>query len=585
MSPFVHPLILALGWTLLHFLWQGLLAGLGTALLMRILRRAPAQSRHLAACLGLFACLVCPVFTLIRFWPGPANPQLQVMSVATAPHGSLVRIPPPAERPAHSLASTLRPALPWIVAAWLSGCVVLLLRLGSGWVWLSRLRRGSSPALPEWQRKVNTLARRMGLERLPQLRLCTAVDGPLAHGWWRPAILLPGSLLTGMSPDLLEALLAHELAHIRRQDYLANLLQCLAETLLFYHPAVWWISAEIRSTREEACDDLAAKAIGEPRRLALALAELDLFQLPAPALGAHQGDLMTRIKRLLNPTPPRPVPIGLLGALFAAVLLSPLMGSPAKAPKEPIRVTARLLSQIDTLATQEGIDPHLLRAMAWAESRFDPDARSPRGALGILQVMPETAKKYGATDLSDREQVAAAGVRYLKSLLARYPGDLPKAVAAYNCGEEALDAGRITEEATRYRSQVLDVLKDKLIQPLPPLAPAEVRGELRRGPDGKTWMLRFETSYQNGFRLELTLKRGQSESRLGLVEIGSTDAPSAQPRWTEASPKVLVEIPDEGPLHVRCTDPSLGLEGEAHLPPGQNSYTFQLVMKAKTPNT
>jgi len=578
-----HLQIAALGWTLLHFLWQGLLAGLATALLLRLLQTAPARSRHLAASLGLLACLACPVVTLTKLWPTPASALLQTLSSGTLSHTSPERLEALPEKPRQSLASTLRPALPWIVGIWFAGCLALLLRLGSGWVWLRGLRRRhSTPAPPDWQQKLNALARRMGLRCLPELKLCAAVEGPLAHGWWKPAILLPGSLLTGMAPGLLEALLAHELAHIQRQDYLANLLQCLAETLLFYHPAVWWISARIRSTREEACDDLAATAIGEPRRLALALAELDLFQLPAPALGAHQGDLMNRIKRLLNPAPPRPVPVGFLGALLAAALISPLMGSPAPTKaNESIRVPAHLLAQIDTLATQEGIDPQLLRAMAWAESRFDPDARSPRGALGILQVMPETARKFGAVDLANRKQVAAAGARYLKSLLARYSGDVTKAVAAYNCGEEALEAGRITEEATRYRSQVLDVMKDGLIQPLPPLAPGEVRGELRRRPDGKTWVLSAEASYQKEFHLKLVQERGQSEVQLGSIAIGAKDTPNAEAHWESAYPTILVEIPEAGPLQIHCTEPNLKLEGVAYLPPGQASHTFQLVMRPK----
>ena len=582
MSLLAHPLVPALGWTLLHFLWQGVLTGLATALLLRILRAAPAQSRHLAACLGLLACLACPAITLARSWPAASGSVIQAQSTEITPRKSQGHLSASQEGLEPSLAAVLRPALPWIVGIWLAGCLALLLRLGSGWMWLRRLRQYSSPAPPDWQQRLDALARRMGLARRPQLRLCAAVAGPLAHGWWKPAVLLPGSLLTGMAPDLLEALLAHELAHIQRQDYLANLLQCLAETLLFYHPAVWWISAKIRATREEACDDLAAKAIGEPRRLALALAELDLFQLPAPALGAHQGDLMNRIKRLLNPAPPRPFPASLLGTVLAAALLSPLMGSPApKAPNEPIRVSAQLLAQIDTLAANEGIDPQLLRAMAWAESRFDPDARSPRGALGILQVMPETAKKYGAVDLANREQVAAAGVRYLRSLLTRYPGDLAKAIAAYNCGEETLEAGRITEETIRYRSQVLDVMKDGLIQPLPPLAPGEVRGELRRRSDGKTWVIRAEASYQKEFRLKLVQERGQSEVQLGSLAIGAKDTPNAEAHWESAYPTILVEIPEEGPLQIRCAEPSLKLEGVAHLPPGQASYTFQLVMKPK----
>jgi hypothetical protein len=114
---------------------------------------------------------------------------------------------------------------------------------------------------------------------------------------------VPASLATGMAPQLLEALLAHELAHVRRHDYLVNLVQSAIEILLFYHPAVWWLSHRIRIERELIADDLAASALGEPRRLALALSELDLLQLTTPQLapGAHGGKLMSRIKRLVRP--------------------------------------------------------------------------------------------------------------------------------------------------------------------------------------------------------------------------------------------------------------------------------------------
>ncbi|HCZ33549.1 MAG TPA: hypothetical protein DHV93_08895, partial [Holophagaceae bacterium] len=103
--------------------------------------------------------------------------------------------------------------------------------------------------------------------------------------------------------------------------------------------------------------------------------------------------------------------------------------------------------------------------MAWVESGFNAKAKSPKGATGLLQVMPGTARAHGATDLDDPDQVMAAGAKYLRALLDRYQGDVPKAVAAYNCGEKALDEGRITEEATRYRALVLDVLAAKAVQP------------------------------------------------------------------------------------------------------------------------
>jgi D-alanyl-D-alanine endopeptidase (penicillin-binding protein 7) len=132
------------------------------------------------------------------------------------------------------------------------------------------------------------------------------VDGlasPVTAGWWRPVVLVPASLVSGMAPDLLEALLAHEMAHVRRFDYLVNLGQNVVETLLFYHPAVWWISHRIRVEREQIADDIAARALGEPRRLARALSELERFQFSTHHLvqAANGGDLMSRIKRLVRP--------------------------------------------------------------------------------------------------------------------------------------------------------------------------------------------------------------------------------------------------------------------------------------------
>ncbi len=126
---------------------------------------------------------------------------------------------------------------------------------------------------------------------------------PITIGFLRPLVLLPASLVTGMPAPLLEALLAHELAHISRFDYVVNLVQNLIEMLLFFHPAVWWISKTIRNEREHIADDLAARVLGEPRRLALALSELERFQFTTPqlALAAHGGNLMSRIKRLVKP--------------------------------------------------------------------------------------------------------------------------------------------------------------------------------------------------------------------------------------------------------------------------------------------
>src|SRR5262249_62123234 len=124
-------------------------------------------------------------------------------------------------------------------------------------------------------------------------------------GWLHPVILLPASTLTGLSPGQIESILAHELAHIRRHDYLVNLLQSLVETLLFYHPGVWWVSRRIREERELCCDDLAVGVVGGPVLYAEALCRLERARGEAAALAvaASGGSLLARITRLVGAAP------------------------------------------------------------------------------------------------------------------------------------------------------------------------------------------------------------------------------------------------------------------------------------------
>lgn len=225
---------------------------------------------------------------------------------------------------------------------------------------------------------------------------------------------------------------------------------------------------------------------------------------------------MTRITRLLNPARPRPILGSLLPALLAASLLSPLMASSAP-PQEPrpaatILRPAGLVAQLDALAAQEGIDPHLLRAIAEVESQFDPKAVSRNGSTGLLQVMPGTARKYGAQDLQDPAQVMAAGARYLKHLLERYNGDASKAVAAYNGGEEAVDAGNLSEETRRYAPAVLKLAQSRAVQPEPAsssqAAPALEKKAMQVAKDDPTAPCHVRLASHDGLlTLDLTVTR------------------------------------------------------------------------------
>jgi hypothetical protein len=156
------------------------------------------------------------------------------------------------------------PLLLWVVAIWLVGAMVFWVRMLGGWILTERLRsRLVRRASGEWQQSLDRLKTRLRVSRPVQLLVSSLVQAPVVVGWLRPAVLVPVGALAGLPADQVEALLLHELAHIRRHDYLVNLLQGVVEAILFYHPAVWWISGHIRVERELCCDDIAVAASGD----------------------------------------------------------------------------------------------------------------------------------------------------------------------------------------------------------------------------------------------------------------------------------------------------------------------------------
>src|SRR3989442_1351220 len=216
-----------------------------------------------------------------------------------------------------------------VTLTWLAGVVLLLARMAGGWWHVRRLHR---PALATsssgWQTTCRRIAYRLGLPASAHVVESARVDVPTVVGWLRPAILLPVAAMATLTPAQVEAILAHELAHIRRHDYLVNLLQTVAETLLFYHPAVWWLSKRIRAEREHCCDEVAVSLCGDAVAYAKALAELEAWRTdstvlavaaprdpPAPT-GAGAG---ARRARAAPPSPPiTPAPPGAAGAAAPA---------------------------------------------------------------------------------------------------------------------------------------------------------------------------------------------------------------------------------------------------------------------------
>jgi beta-lactamase regulating signal transducer with metallopeptidase domain len=417
-----RPEVERLGWVLLHFVWQGVLIAVLCALALATFRRASANRRYLIACgalLAMAACLPATWFVVASQTSGatgkptrlgagaplPVSPQPETslapgLGHASAASQSAMRLPSyssspfarrePVERTGEGQPAVRREpversnggegasgatwldriatALPWLVTAWLIGVFGLSTRLAIGWHGVHRLRqRASLPADGTWQAVLSRLCDRLHIRSSAKLLESSLVDVPTMIGWLRPVILWPPALLAGLSIEQFEALLAHELAHVRRHDYLVNLIQTAIETLLFYHPAVWWLSRRIRHERECCCDDLAVSACGNHLTYARALATLEELRPPARqlALAADGGNLLDRIRRILGVPVPRTRGNRhwLLGLTFSAMLLAIGVGivianlatgdEPASQPTNSPRGTTSHPAQADVATQRE----------------------------------------------------------------------------------------------------------------------------------------------------------------------------------------------------------------------------------------
>ncbi|WP_139925933.1 M56 family metallopeptidase [Hymenobacter sp. DG01] len=391
-------LIRALGWTLVHSLWQGAVVALALAGLLLLLRKHSAEVRYRTAGLGLAVLLLLAAVTFGRYYMAAPEEAVAVAGYmagneAAVQADGLVTTEVPISAaliPADGVATT--PALvmeaaptglqawlvyfdqniPVLVALWLLGLLAMTLRLLGGLAYVQRLRRYRvQPLAQEWQERLAGLAARAGLHQPIELLESALVRVPVVVGHLRPVILLPLGTVTGLSTGYLEAILAHELAHVQRRDYLMNLLQSIAETLFFYHPAVWFMTACLRTERENCCDDAATAMVGgNPLTVARALAALaELSVAPEPvnqfalsALG-HDGSVLGRIRRLVQG---RTAPTFSEGFMAACVVLGGMV--------------------------------LLTSAVAMADPRPTPSQEGGSGALArlpFLEADPDTTRKKG----------------------------------------------------------------------------------------------------------------------------------------------------------------------------------------------
>jgi beta-lactamase regulating signal transducer with metallopeptidase domain/HEAT repeat protein len=310
-----------IGWAIVHSLWQGGAIALIAAALLSAARRAGASVRYAIAIVSLMAMVILPVATALSGVSGFRIPASTIAQsgqpsgiIAVDEKEPLVSRPAATSqteiaRPASIMMSeaavrSIDTALPWLVGAWLIGLLVSSVRLMGGLARTRRItRRGASPANDALSVRIEKICDRLGVRRAVRAVQSIEIDVPLVIGAIRPVIVVPASLMTGLTPLQLDMLLAHELAHVRRHDYLVNLVQTVIETLLFYHPAARWLSDRAREERENCCDDIAVNAFGGDAQqytstlLVLEEARGQGFGLTAAANG---GSLLKRAQRLLT---------------------------------------------------------------------------------------------------------------------------------------------------------------------------------------------------------------------------------------------------------------------------------------------
>ena len=283
------PLVQSIGWALIRFIWQGTAIGLATAIALRLIAGARPTMRYAVGCFSLVLMLIVPIAAVFS---DRTSDSLNVVSVTTAAGAAVPSLP-------------INRLLPTTVIVWLAGVLLLSIRLIAACAGVERLKRATRAVDATVALRVQSLAHRFGIDKPVRVFESALVRVPTVVGYLRPVILLPASVITGLAPAHLDAVIAHELAHVRRHDYLINTLQSLVETLLFYHPAVWWCSRQIRIEREHCCDDMVVEAGGNRVAYAAALAQLEELRglQPMLSLNASGGRLVDRIRRLLGESP------------------------------------------------------------------------------------------------------------------------------------------------------------------------------------------------------------------------------------------------------------------------------------------
>ncbi|MEM8486364.1 MAG: M23/M56 family metallopeptidase [Bacteroidota bacterium] len=385
-----HPALLHLGTWLLHFTWQAGLVGLLLWLAQPVLHKRSARVRYTTCWFALILMLALPTLTLVypsALTTAPIEPvALPVAETSAGAHPSALPILPEAARHADNafrmpaLLTSLYQLRPYFVILWLLGVCVYAGTFQRGLARTHLLKHTGTPCREDTiARMMRRIADQMGILQRVVVRITDHIDQPVLIGWIKPVILLPAGMLTGLAPQQVEAILTHELAHIKRHDYALSVLQSVFETLFFFHPAVWWVSHRITIEREFCCDDLAVETMGSKATYLRALVTLETLRTTglaaSPALSMHDGSLLSRVRRLTTSAVSDPSPITrsriTLMFMLMFLLIASFVGNTSSADHTTPALLPSTPALIDAVVSNDSIPSlHPLKSKVKVTSGF-----------------------------------------------------------------------------------------------------------------------------------------------------------------------------------------------------------------------
>jgi beta-lactamase regulating signal transducer with metallopeptidase domain len=429
-----------LGWTLVQFLWQGtVIAGVFALARAAFGGWLSSHARYLMACAALVAMVAAPVVTF------------------TAGAGLALEAPGRWLLPA---TSQWHRWMPVVVTCWMLGVLACLARLCGGWLTVRRLAtKGLCAVQPEWAKRFDALRRRLDITWPVRVCISSRVDVPIVVGWLRPMVLVPIGAMTGLPSQYVEVLLTHELAHVRRRDYLVNLLQRAAEAMLFYHPAIWWVSEQIRVEREACCDDIVVAMHGDALMYARALTALESSRCAAHQLqvAANGPSLLHRIRRLLgqsiSPWQMMPGPAAVAAIVALWFIGIGVVAARGTSPSLPPRV-----------ARTESVP---VARDAASSSLITTALLGPVGSAGAVQTPPAGSRTPGLPDsltppmptVAARDRAFAKGTGIIRGRVFRMDTNQPVRQARVSLRGSGLSVPpvAVTNDEGRYELRELPV--------------------------------------------------------------------------------------------------------------------------------